>query len=104
MGKEREKITLGPAEKIPLGQGRCFNVKGKDVAVFRSRSGEFSAIGNKCPHREGPLCEGIIDQTFVICPYHGHKFNLHTGEGSEAGEEVEVFSVMEEGGEILLEV
>lgn len=103
MDKKKEKISLGPVEKFPLGQGRSFNVEGEDIAVFCSRSGKLNAIGNKCPHREAPLCEGIIDQTYVICPYHGHKFDLQSGTGSETEEEVKVYPVTEEDGEILLE-
>jgi len=68
-------------------------VKGEEIAVFRSRSGKITAIENKCPHRQGPLSEGIIDEGKVICPLHGHKFNLSTGKGSEKPECVKVFPV-----------
>ncbi len=101
---DKEKIKLGSIEKVPLGQGFCFMAEKKEIAVFRPRSGELCAITNRCPHRQASLAEGVIDSRQVICPYHGHKFDLHTGAGSEAGEKVEVYQVSEETGEIWLEI
>lgn len=101
---KKKKIQLGPIDKIPLGQGRCFVVGQEEIAVFRPRSGGVFAVQNRCPHRQGPLSEGVCDATKVICPYHGHKFNLQTGQGSEAGEAVRVFPVREENGEIVVEI
>lgn len=101
---DKRHLSLGPVEKIPLGQGFCFVVDGEEIAVLRPRSGGLFAIQNRCPHRKGPLCEGVIDERRVICPYHGHKFDIHTGVGSEAGEQVVVYEVWEEKGEICLKV
>lgn len=99
-----DKIKLGSISKIPLGQGFCFMTGKKEIAVFRPRSGGLCAIENRCPHRQAPLAEGVIDARQVICPYHGHKFDLHTGAGSEAGEKVQVYEVSEEDGEIWLKI
>ena len=96
-------IHLGAVADIPLGQGVCFIVKGEEIAVFRSRMGEIFAVANKCPHRQGPLAEGIIGNGKVVCPLHGHKFDLKTGEGSESHECVQTFKVWEENGQIMLE-
>jgi nitrite reductase (NADH) small subunit len=97
-------VCLGPLDKIPMGQGSCFIVNQERVAVFRARSGELYAIQDRCPHRRGPLSEGIIDNCKVICPYHGHKFDLNDGSGSEPGESVKTYEVHEENGEIFLRV
>lgn len=97
-------INLGPVEKIPLGQGFCFIVGGEEIAVFRPRAGHIHATQNRCPHRGGPLAEGLCDAKTVICPYHGHKFDLQTGTGGEASEKLKIYPVREEKGEILLEV
>lgn len=97
-------VNLGSIDKIPIGQGRCFVVNDKEIAVFRPRSGGLYAIDNRCPHRQGSLAEGVCDQNLVICPYHGHKFNLHTGVGSEGNEKIKVYQVQEEKEEILVEV
>lgn len=97
-------IPLGPVDKIPPGQGTCFIVNQERIAVFRARSGELHAVQDRCPHRQGPLSEGIIDYCKVICPFHSHKFDLRSGEGSEAGERVTVYEVCEENGELFLKV
>lgn len=97
-------VNLGSIDKIPIGQGRCFVVNDKEVAIFRPRSGGLYAIDNRCPHRQGPLSEGVCDQNLVICPYHGHKFNLHTGVGSDGDEKIQVYRVKEEKEEIIIEV
>jgi nitrite reductase (NADH) small subunit len=99
-----KQCRLGPVEKIPPGQGFCFVVDGEEIAVFRPRSGTLAAIQNRCPHRNGPLCEGLVDEKSVVCPYHGHKFDLKTGRGTEPGENVRVFSIKEEAGEIVMEI
>ena len=96
-------INLGAVSDIPPGQGICFIVRGEEVAVFRSRRGEIFAIANTCPHRRGPLADGIIGDDHVVCPLHGHKFNLRTGQGSEPSECVKTFAVREDQGRIMLE-
>lgn len=95
-------INLGSLDKIPPGQGRCFNVDGAEIAVFRQRDGRLFAVQNRCPHKQGPLAEGIAGGGKVICPLHSHKFDLATGQGSEPGECVKTYEVREVGGEIHL--
>lgn len=86
-------ILLGGIESVPLGQGRAFIVEGIEIAVFRTREGKLRAIENRCPHRNGPLADGITGSDRVVCPLHGHRFSLITGEGGEPGECVRVFPV-----------
>ena len=71
---------LGSIDDIPLGEGRVFRVDGREVAVFRCRSGEVHAIEATCPHRGGPLADGLVGDHSVICPLHGFVFDLRTGE------------------------
>jgi nitrite reductase (NADH) small subunit len=71
---------LGPVDAIPLGEGRVFRVEGQDVAVFRCRSGAVYATSATCPHRGGPLADGLVGSHSVICPLHGFLFDLRTGE------------------------
>lgn len=96
-------INLGPIDQVPIGQSACFVVKGEEIAVIRPRSGGIFALENQCPHRRGPLSEGIVGGEKIICPLHGHKFDLHTGQGSEAQECVRVFKVWESSGEMIIE-
>ena len=96
-------INIGSINQVPLGQGMSFVINGEEIAVFRCRSGELFAIENRCPHRQGPLSEGIIGGGKVICPLHGHKFDLVTGQGGEKRECVRVFKVWQEQEQILME-
>ena len=97
-------VNLGTVEAIPLGQGRCYVVNNREVAVFRQRNGTLFATQNRCPHRQGPLAEGLVGDGRVICPLHAHQFNLETGCGGEAEEKLEVYSVQEAAGNIVLNV
>ena len=95
-------INLGSIESIASGQGRCFIVGGEEIAVFRQRDGRLFATQNRCPHKQGPLSEGIIGAGKVICPLHAHKFDLCSGEGPDPKECLRVYPVREENGEILI--
>lgn len=70
---------LGPVSRIPLGEGRTFALAGVSVAVFRARSGAVFATQSSCPHRAGPLADGLIGAGTVVCPLHAYRFDLVTG-------------------------
>lgn len=72
--------NLGPAERLPLGEGRNFRVGKAMVAVFRTRKGEVFAVQASCPHKGGPLADGLIGDGKVVCPLHAFKFDLASGE------------------------
>ncbi len=97
-------MNLGNIDQVSIGHGHCFVVGEKEVAVFRSREEKLFAIENICPHRQGPLADGIIGDGKVVCPLHGHKFDLSTGEGSEEGECVTAFEIWEDQGNILIKM
>ena len=97
-------FNIGSIDQVPEGQGRCFVLGRQQVAVFRSRDGRIFAVQNNCPHRQGPLSEGIIGSDTVVCPLHGHKFNLMTGKGSEAHECIKVFKVRENNRNIVVQM
>ena len=97
-------VNLGSVEAVPLGQGRCYVVGNREIAVFRQRNGTLFATQNRCPHRQGPLAEGLVGDGRVICPLHAHQFNLETGCGGEAEERVEVYAVQEIEGSIVLNI
>ena len=73
------EINLGPLTQIPLGEGRNFEVSGTEIAVFHTRQGVY-ATQAACPHRQGPLADGLVGGTTLICPFHAWKFDLKTGE------------------------
>jgi nitrite reductase (NADH) small subunit len=65
-------------ENVPLREGRAVTVENAEIAIFRLED-RYLTIGNKCPHKGGPLCDGIISGTTVVCPLHGQRFDLETG-------------------------
>lgn len=95
-------VNLGTISAIPPGQGRTYVVGTAEIAIFRQRNGRIFAMQNRCPHRQGPLSEGLVGDGKVICPLHSHHFNMECGTGSEAGECAKVYSVEEAHGDILL--
>lgn len=74
-----DTFDLGPIDRIPPGEGRAFELGARRVAVFRTRAGEVYATQARCPHKEGPLADGLLGGGCVVCPLHGYKFELATG-------------------------
>jgi nitrite reductase (NADH) small subunit len=67
--------------QIPPGEGRCFIVGSTEIAIFHTRTAGFYATQASCPHRAGPLADGLTDGASVVCPLHERSFSLTTGEG-----------------------
>ena len=72
-------FTLGSVDDIPVGEGRAYAVEGHQIAVFRLRNGSLRALDAVCPHRGGPLADGLADARVVICPLHNFAYDLETG-------------------------
>jgi nitrite reductase (NADH) small subunit len=72
-------IRLGELASIPEGEGRTFDIGSANVAVFRSRGGHLFATQAECPHRGGPLADGLVGGTTLICPLHEWTFDLMSG-------------------------
>jgi nitrite reductase (NADH) small subunit len=103
-GRRCREFDLGPVESIPLGQGQAYIVADLIIAVFRQRDGRLFATDNNCPHRNGPLADGIIGAGKLICPLHAWKFDLETGHC--LGEEVTIqtYPVREVNGRLMVEI
>ena len=94
---------LGPIDQIPIGEGRAFGIDGQQVAVFRLRSGAVHAVSAVCPHRGGPIADGQIDGSIVLCPLHLNAFELSTGCSTTGQSPLQSWNVeIDESGEILL--
>ena len=66
-------------EDIPRLGSRVVAAPGGDIAVFRTAGDEVFAMHDKCPHRGGPLSQGMVAGRVVTCPLHGLKIDLPTG-------------------------
>jgi nitrite reductase (NADH) small subunit len=62
-----------------LGSRRVARPRGMDVAVFRNDSDQIFALLDRCPHRGGPLSQGIVFGTSVACPLHNWTIGLQDG-------------------------
>jgi nitrite reductase (NADH) small subunit len=93
-------LRIGCADDVPLLEGRSVDMDGRRLAVFRLESG-WAAIDHACPHRGGPLSDGIVAEQCVTCPLHGQRFSLQTGERVDAdGEGVSVYEIRERDGHL----
>jgi nitrite reductase (NADH) small subunit len=72
-------IRLGVLSEIPKGEGRTFSAGPHRVAVFHSRDGHVFATQANCPHKGGPLADGLVGGTTLICPLHEWTFDLRSG-------------------------
>ena len=97
------EYKLGPLTAIPPGEGREFAVNGQLIAVFNLRGGGLYATQALCPHRDGPLIDGLIGGTTVVCPFHAWKFNMATGEALMGDCGLTIYPVrLDDSGDILL--
>jgi len=72
-------IRVTRAENIPLREGRSVQIGDQELAIFNLGDDRYVAVDNACPHRGGPLCDGIVSGDTVVCPLHGWKISLETG-------------------------
>jgi nitrite reductase (NADH) small subunit len=98
-------VTLGSIEAIPEGEGRDFVVGDRRIAVFRGRQGRLYATQAACPHRGGPLADGLLGGETLICPLHSLKFDLVTGRSSDGSCALAVYPVrLSAAGQILVDL
>ena len=100
---EWKKICL--VDEIPvLGSRRVSRARGMDVAVFRNDQDQVFAVLDRCPHKGGPLSQGIVFGTSVACPLHNWTIELEGGCARAPDEGcVQKFSVRVEGGAVHLD-
>lgn len=92
-------------ESIPPREGRAVHLDGLDLAIF-NLGDRFMTIENRCPHKGGPLCDGIVTDLAVVCPLHGWKFDLQSGLAVRAAEPacVATFPTCVENGIVLVNI
>ena len=97
-------IDIGPIDEIPIRGARTVKTKEGCIAVFRTDDETVFATSNVCPHKGGPLNEGIVHGTKVTCPLHNWVFDLNTGQalGPDEGG-IETYATRIEDGRVLIE-
>lgn len=77
-------IRIAPIDAVPPREGRAVDVGSREIALF-NLGDRFLAIDNRCPHRGGPLADGILAGGAVVCPLHAWKVCLETGAVQQPG-------------------
>ena len=73
-------IEIGEVEDIPRLGARVVQTGGGDIAVFRTSGNRVFALRDRCPHKGGPLSQGIVHGERVTCPLHNFVIDLSTGQ------------------------
>ena len=96
-------VKVACVADIPEGTGRSVEANGRRVALFNV-GGAIHAMDGTCPHRGGPLGEGMLRGSIVTCPWHFWRFDVVTGQATDVPEScIEKFGVRIEGTDILVE-
>ena len=87
-------LDIGPVGQIAPGNARTLPVREPagtlihETAIFHTTDNHFYALVNRCPHKAGPLSQGIVHGNVVTCPLHSWNISLKTGEAlGESAEE-----------------
>lgn len=94
------EFLVGAVDEVPVGEGRTFAVADSQIAVFRLRGGSLRAVDAVCPHKGGPLADGLTDDQVVVCPLHGSTFDMCTGLEAGGGAPVRSYPVTAVDGRI----
>ena len=81
-------VVIGKVTDIPRRGARCVLTPAGKIAIFRTQDDHVFAIDDRCPHKGGPLSQGIVHDASVTCPLHNQVIALDTGEvqGPDVGE------------------
>ena len=96
-------IDVGAADDIPQRGSRLVKTPAGDIALFKASDGGIFALRDRCPHKGGPLSQGIVHGRAVTCPLHNWVISLETGEaqGADVGC-THAIGVKVENGRVLL--
>ena len=96
-------IDIGHIDDIPLRGARKVKTALGCVAVFRTAEDEVFAAADRCPHKGGPLSEGIVHGQSVTCPLHNWVFDLNTGQAKGEDGAIATYPLRVEDGRVLLD-
>jgi nitrite reductase (NADH) small subunit len=98
-------LDIGALEAVPVRGARVIKTAHGCIAVFRTSQNDVFALDDRCPHKGGPLSQGIVHGASVTCPLHNWVIHLNTGEaqGADKGS-VKTYHLKIEQGRILVDV
>ncbi len=98
-------VDAGPFDAIPRRGARVLRARGRTIALFRTTDDRVYALEDRCPHKGGPLSQGIVHGHCVTCPLHEWVIDLESGEATGPDEGATArFAVHIEDGRILVAV
>ena len=96
-------IAIGSLNDIPLRGARCVQTPHGKIGVYRVADGRVFAMQDRCPHKGGPLTQGIVHGTSVTCPLHNWVISLETGQAQGADQgSVKTIPVKVEGEQLYI--
>ena len=97
-------VDIGALDDIPAQGARLVRTPQGCVAVFRTLDDQVFALDDRCPHKGGPLSEGIVHGTSVTCPLHNWVFDMNTGsaQGADQGT-VRTYPIRVQQGRVLID-
>ena len=97
-------IDIGTLDDIPERGARVVKTHAGCVAIFRTGPEEVFAASDRCPHKGGPLSEGIVHGQKVTCPLHNWVFDLNSGQAQGADDgQIATYPIRIEAGRLLLD-
>ena len=79
-------LEIAALEEIPILGSRVLETESENIAIFRAKEDKIYAIKDQCPHKQGPLSQGIMHGDSVTCPLHNWKISPVSGEALGADE------------------
>jgi nitrite reductase (NADH) small subunit len=105
--RESRWIRVTALENIPAREGRAVQIGDREIAIF-NLGDRLLATSNRCPHKSGPLCDGIVTGNSVVCPLHAWKVSLVDGSverpSSEKERCIETYPVRVDEGVVVVAV
>ncbi len=77
--RSAKKVKIAQVSDLSIGIGKRVQVAEEELALFLQADHSIHALQNKCPHKGGPLSEGIVSGEHVFCPLHDRKINVRDG-------------------------
>ena len=96
-------LEITSLDAIPVLGSRVVETPTENIAIFRAKDDSVFAIKDECPHKQGPLSQGIMHGDSVTCPLHNWKISLSTGEALGADEGcTHIYETKVEDGKVFL--